>query len=108
MKMSLQEYADKTIAEQYRQPLKDINEALLSVGWGFMPDDVDEYMPICCGKNVDVTTFIGHAYHAQCTECGKFIHDVRGPSFGNSWVNLIDSKLIDCDTHKAWISGVEQ
>lgn len=107
MKMSLQEYTDQIVSEQYKQPLKHINEALGSVGWGSMPDGVDEYYPECCGKNVDITTFIGSAYHAQCLVCGKFIHDVRGPSFGNSWVNVIDSNKIDCDTKLAWISGKE-
>lgn len=106
--MTLQEYADATVIEQYRQPLKTIREALAVNGWDADPFP-DNYKPTCCGTEVEVNSFIGSAYRAECAKCGKFIFDVTGPSFGNSWVSVCDSNKVDMETDydKRWIAGTD-
>lgn len=99
-KISLQEYADQSVAETYRQPLKTLHEVLAINGWPI------EDRPLCCGKEVSIRSFIGDAYYAECSVCRKFILDVRGPSFGNAWVNVIDSERVECETDAAWIAGI--
>lgn len=97
-KVSLQEYSDDVVAAQYRQPLLTVEDALAIHGWTLDP-------PWCCGMPVEVRSFLGGAYHAECEVCGQFVHDVTGPSFGNSWINLIDTDRIDCNTPARWIAG---
>src|SRR5580698_4076681 len=82
--LTLQEYADSIVAEGYRQPLKTIHEALAVHGWDVDPFPED-YKPICCGHEVECRSFLGDAYMARCKTCGKFVLDVTGPSFGNSY-----------------------
>lgn len=103
---TLQEYADASVQERYRQPLKTIEEALAVHGWGVEPLP-DDYLPICCGSRVECRSFIGCTYQAQCKTCGKFVADVTGPSFGSSSVNFVDSKKVDVETEKRWIAGIE-
>jgi hypothetical protein len=102
MKISIQEFADSIVAPEYRQPVKTIDDCLDAHGW----ERVD--FPECCGTPVEIRSFIGSAYFAQCDRCKKFIVDVTGPTFGNSWVNLPDHEKIDMDDDsKRWICGVE-
>jgi hypothetical protein len=106
--LTLQEYADQTVAEPYRQPLKTIHEALSVHGWDADPFP-DDYKPICCGSEVSIRSFLGDPYFVQCEACKKFLVDVTGPQFGNSWVNLPDGEKIDLETdidHR-WIVGQE-
>lgn len=98
---TLQEYADDIVAPQYRQPLKTVEEACGAVGWQF----VDK--PICCGKPVEVTAFLGSAYFAECDQCGRFIRDVSGPQFGNATCYLPSAdKISDIDSECRWIAGI--
>jgi hypothetical protein len=99
-KISLQQFADELVAPEYRQPLKTLAEALAAVCW----DEVDR--PTCCGAEVEINSFLGAPYFAQCKTCRRFIVDVTGPQFGNSWVTLPDEKKIDgLDTESRWIAG---
>lgn len=104
--LTLQEYADKVVAEEYRQPLKTIHEALAVHGWDADPFP-ENYKPKCCGSEVTVRSFIGDPYSAECERCGKFIVDVTSPSFGNSWVSVPDSKQVDLETdfEHRWIAA---
>lgn len=96
---TLQEYADEIVAPEYRQPLKTIREACEMVGWEFHDK------PTCCGQYVTVRSFI-NAYHAECKSCGRFIRDMSGPMFGNSWVQFLDESKVDLNTDKSWITGI--
>lgn len=107
--MTLQEYADARVSEEYRQTLKTIEEALHVHGWldGPMPD---EFKPVCCEEETECESFLGGAYLAICKKCGKFVFDVTGPTFGNSWVSYPDSKKVDLETdiEHRWIAGVKK
>lgn len=97
---TVQEFADRIVAEEYRQPLKTLEEAVTSVGWQFVDS------PECCGAPVTVSGILG-PYHAECGACGKFVRDVLGPIFGNACVRFPEPKMFsDFDTEKHWISGV--
>jgi hypothetical protein len=106
--LTLQEYADSTIPEEYRQPLKTIHEALSIHGWECnpMPDD---YKPVCCGKEVECRSFLGGAYLAHCRDCGRFVLDITGPSFGNAYVSFPDGEQVDLETdiEHRWIAAIE-
>ena len=106
--LTLQEYADSIAPERYRQPLKTIHEALAVHGWDVEPFPED-YKPICCGAKVECRSFLGDTYLARCASCKKFVLDVTGPSFGNSWVSMPDSEKVDLesDMDQRWIAGVE-
>lgn len=106
--LTLQEYADSIVAAEYRQPLKTIHEALAVHGWDADPFPED-YKPVCCGAPVQCQSFLGDTYMARCKSCKKFVLDVTGPSFGNSWVSMPDSKKVDLETDmdRRWIAGVE-
>jgi hypothetical protein len=104
--MTLQEYADQCVAEEYRQPLKDIHGALAVHGWDANPFPED-YRPQCCGQPISIYSFLGDPYHGECKTCGKFIHAIDGPSFGNSYVTLMDSEKVDMDTEFRWIAGID-
>lgn len=104
--LTLQEYADQSVPEEFRQPLKTIHEALAEHGWDANPIP-DDYHPACCGETVECSSFIGSTYLAHCNKCGRFVFDVTGPSFGNSYVAVVDSQRVDLETdmdHR-WISG---
>lgn len=103
MKISLQEYADKTLDAQWHMPLMTVEEACTKIGWTF------ENSPKCCGFPVEISSFIGSAYQAVCLECGRFIRDITGPSFGNAWVNLVDPEKVDLETdfQRRWVSGIK-
>ena len=103
-KIPLQEYADKIIAGPFAQQLKTIHDALGVHGWDVV-EFGDGYTPSCCGTPVDVQSFLGYAYHAECSICGNFSHDMTGPRFGNGHVNLIDTDKVDCTTENTWIAG---
>ena len=103
--LTLQEYADQILTEEYRQPLKTIHEALKVHGWDVDPFPED-YHPLCCGEPIDIKAFLGDPYHGECKKCGKFIHAMDGPSFGNSWVSTIDSEKVDITTESRWIAGL--
>jgi len=100
-KISIREYAEKVLPIEWRMPLMTVQEACSRVGWEF--DD----KPNCCGAPVHIDSFFGDAYQAYCETCGRFIHDVLAPSFGNSWVNVIDTEKIDVETgyERRWIAG---
>lgn len=104
--LTLQEYADATVAEQYRQPLKTIEEALSVHGWldGPMPD---EFRPVCCEEKTECKSFLGGAYLAVCKKCGNFVYDITAPTFGNSYVTFPDGEKIDLETdiEHRWIAG---
>lgn len=106
--MTLQEYADQAVAEPYRQPLKTIHEALAVHGWDVNPFP-ENYKPTCCGAEVIIRSFLGDPYFVKCESCKKFIVDITGPQFGNSWVNLPDGQKIDLETdiEHRWIAGEE-
>lgn len=105
-KISLQKYADNTVAAMYLHPLMTIQEALDKHGWGF----VDK--PTCCGAEVKMDGFLGSIYQAWCDSCGKFVADVTGPTFqnGGGCVTVVDSDKVDVETdfEHRWISGVRQ
>ena len=98
-RISLQEYADKIVDPQYRQPLKTLAEAVAANGWEY----VDH--PICCGEAVSIRDFLGSPYFAECKKCGRFLVDISGPTFGNSWINLPDNNKIVLDIDERWIAG---
>jgi hypothetical protein len=98
-KITLQEYADKVVAGEYRQPLKTVQEAVAAAGWEWADK------PVCCGTQIEVRSFIGSAYMGECMACGRFIVDVSGPTFGNSWVNFPDSTKIELSVEQRWIAG---
>jgi hypothetical protein len=104
--LTLQEYADQIFGLPYRQPLKTIHEALAVHGWDASPFPED-YKPKCCGSEVSVRSFLGSAYRAECKVCHKFILDVTGPTFGNSWASFPDPKKVDLETdvEHVWIAG---
>jgi hypothetical protein len=103
MPISLQEFADESLALEYRQPLKTLEEACDVHGWAH----IDK--PICCGKEVEIQSCIGHAYFAQCQTCKKFILDVTGPKFSEtgSAVQFLDADKVQIDTDKRWAAGTE-
>lgn len=96
--ITLQEYADKILSDQYRQTLKSLSDALYLNGW-------HHGNPRCCGQEVEVRSFLSEAYYAECTACKRFMADVSGPSFGNGHVRLLDESKINMDTKKRWIVG---
>lgn len=105
--MTLAEYADAILPEQYKQPLKTISEALDVHGW--KPDPFpEEYKPVCCGQETTCSSFLGSCYSAMCKTCGRFVLDVTGPTFGNSWVSIPDTEKVDLETdyEHRWIAGV--
>lgn len=101
-KATLQSYADDVLADAYRQPLKTVDEALAEVGWPI------EDQPSCCGDPVETRAFLGGAYHAECGKCGRFIHDMTGPSFSENGGScfLIDGEKVDVLTEHRWIGGM--
>lgn len=101
-KISLQEYADKALDPAYRQTLKSLEEALAALDWP------NEDRPKCCEQEVTIRSFLGGAYFAQCECCRKFLADVTGPHFGNSWVQFLDGEKVDIDTPVRWITGTEE
>lgn len=100
-RIDLQSYADKVLDPAYRQPLKSLEDALSALDWP------NEDRPKCCGQDVSIRSFLGGAYFAQCECCKKFIADIAGPTFGNSWVNFLDGEKVDIDTPVRWICGTE-
>ena len=98
-RISLQEFADRIVAAEYRQPLKTLAEALAVHGWL----EVDR--PTCCRQPVKITNMLGATYMVECERCSRFIVDVSGPSFEGSAVRFIDSEKIDIDTDYRWIAG---
>ena len=107
--MTLQEYADASVVEKYRQPLKTIHEALAVHGWDVNPIP-DDYKPTCCGAQVAIRSFLGSAYEASCGKCGRFIYDVTGPTFGNSSVSICDGTKVDLETdpERCWIAAQDE
>lgn len=99
-KISLQQFATELVAPEFRQPLKTSEEALAALNWPLVD------FPECCGAKVRVQSFIGSAYYAECEKCHKFMWNVTGPRFGNSWVSTPDPNLIDMNTEHRWITGV--
>lgn len=103
-KISLQEYADSVVNQEYRQPLKTLQEAISENGW-------EAANPVCCGNQININSMIGFAYFAQCRVCGRFIADVAGPSFSEtgSSVRFIDQDKFtdDTDWTRTWIAGTE-
>ena len=99
---TLQQFADKVVAPEYRQPLKTVREACEAVGWEF------EDKPLCCGKPVIVSNLLG-PHLAECKQCGKFIADVTGPSFSENGgaVRFIDRDKFpeDTDWDRSWVAG---
>lgn len=106
--MTMQEYADASLADEYRQPLKTIEEALAVHGWDVDPIP-DNYRPTCCGGEVKTQSFLGGAYLAICEKCGRFVFDVTAPTFGNSWVTFPSSDKIDMETdyERRWIAATQ-
>lgn len=105
--MTLQEYADASLPEGMRQPLKTLREALDVHGWDKNPLP-DDYRPVCCGKEVDCESFfLSGTYLAYCATCGNFVFDVTGPTWGNSYVSYPDSEKVDLETdmERRWIAA---
>lgn len=101
-RIPLQQFADKLVAPEFRQRLKTLAEALAANEWA----EVER--PVCCGSEIEVRSFLGAAYFAQCAACRKFILDVTGPHFGNTFVTLPDKEKIDgLDAEARWIAGRE-
>lgn len=102
-KISLQEYADSILAQEYRQPLKTLHEAMAENGW----DEVDK--PTCCEEQINIRSMMGLPYFAQCVVCGKFISDISSPKFSEtgSSVSFIDQDKFadDTDWNRTWIAG---
>lgn len=99
---TLQEFTDAVVLPEMKQPLKTVEDACAAVGWEF------EEFPVCCGKRVDVANLIG-AYHAECKICGRFIHDMTGPSFPTSGsVQMFQWEQFpeNTDWSRTWISGL--
>lgn len=99
-KRPVQELADARLAPEYRQPVKTLEEALTAIGWQTGVD-----VPECCGHPVKISAFIGTPYSAICEKCDRFLFDVTGPEFGNSYVSLPDGNEYDLDTPCRWVSG---
>ena len=99
-RITLQEFADRNVAAQYQQTLKDAYEVCIANGWG------DPDAPTCCGERVPTTSFLG-TYHAECAKCGKWAHDLTGPSFtpGGNACSFLDPDKVDVETDKVWIVG---
>lgn len=110
-KVTLQEMADRMLSEEYRQPLKTVAEALAANGWANESDPEDGEaikIPMCCGVELEAVGMLGQVYHLECHTCGKFAHDVTGPSVGENSVRFVDTEKVDCtgywDDH-CWIAG---
>jgi hypothetical protein len=88
-KVSIADYAAKIVAPEYQMPLMTVSEACEKVGWTFQDK------PECCGAPIEIRSIFGDAYHGYCETCRRFIQDVLGPRFGNSWVQFIDTEKID-------------
>lgn len=105
MKISLQEYADSILPQEYRQPLKTLQEAVTENGWGPVEN------PTCCENQINIHSIIGFAFFAQCSVCGKFIADVAGPIFSETElsVRVIDQNQFgsNADWARTWIAGTE-
>ena len=103
IKISLQDYADSIVDQEYRQPLKTLQEAMLENGWEL----VDK--PTCCGEQINIRSMMGLPYFAQCAVCGKFISDISSPKFSEtgSAVSFIDQDKFadDTDWNRTWIAG---
>jgi hypothetical protein len=81
-----------------------LDEALTKIGWPKSDWETQgKDRPDCCGKPVQVRTFIGSPYYAGCEICGKFIADATGPVFHNSYVEFADSEKVEMDDH-LWIA----
>jgi hypothetical protein len=104
--LTLQEYADQIFGLPYRQTLKTIHEALAVHGWDASPFP-ENYKPKCCGTEVSVGSFLGSTYRAECEICHRFILDVTGPTFGNSWASFPDPEKVDleADLEHVWIAS---
>lgn len=101
---TVQELADSRLKPEYRQPVKTLEAALVSIGW----ENVDH--PSCCGQPVELRGWFGSCYSALCTKCRKFIYDVTGPEFSNGGgcVWIPDNSLYDLDTPERWVCGQEK
>lgn len=101
-RMTLQEYADSVLAEEFRQPLKSFEDACASLGW---PSDRP---PVCCHAAVEVLQWNGDFYKLLCERCGKFIADVLGPSVVDDQICMPDHSKIseDVDWSIRWIAGI--
>ena len=99
-KITLQKFANSILSPEWQMPLMTAQDACLKVGWKFQD------RPECCGIPVEICGFIGCAYECHCKTCRRFIFDVTGPEFGNSWVNIPDSDKVDMETEERWIAGV--
>lgn len=100
-KMTMQQLADQRLAPEYRQPVKTLAECLDQLGW----EHVDR--PICCGKEVEITSMLGAAYKAFCPACEKFAFDVFGPEYSESGgaIYFVDHEKYDTDDSKSWVCG---
>ena len=98
----LQRFADATVAPEYRQPLKTLEEAMAVHDWPF----VDH--PDCCGNPITVRDFIGCPYFGGCNTCGKFVASVDAPQFEGGAVTWPDHSKFpeDTDWERRWIAGV--
>lgn len=100
-KRPIQELADARLAPEYRQPVKTIQEACEAIGWEFAD------RPVCCGSEVEISSFIGQAYQAVCRKRDKFIFDVTGPEYSNGGgvIELPQEDAYDLDGAARWVAG---
>lgn len=94
--ISLQQFADETLAPEYRQSLKGPKALIDEMGWG----DVDA--PMCCGERLRVTSWIGVPYKSECQKCGALAVAVDGPMFENSTCRFLDPEKVDMSTENRW------
>jgi hypothetical protein len=101
-RISLQQLADEIVDPEYRRTLLKSEDALRALEW-----TVEDF-PSCCGEKVRIQSFIGSAYYAECERCHKFMWDVSGPRFGNSFVTIPDNEKVDCKTEVRWLVGQQR
>jgi hypothetical protein len=111
---SIQELADIRLSYRFLQPVKDIDEARVVVGWAEVDRPVCCGQEIklrgmlgclCCGQEIKLRGMLGCLDKAWCEVCGKFIWRVLGPEIEGSTMSFPDIPALDYDDPKQWVSG---
>lgn len=98
-KISLQQYVDKVVADEFRQTLKTPDEVVAVLGWGSVES------PTCCGTDVTTLAFISSLYFAECKACGKWASAADAPNFVSNSAQFVDHEKVNLETEARWLVG---
>ncbi len=89
------------LSEIVKMKLLTAEEAIKELGWGEKKKKDDGYYPICCGKKVYMSGFMG-VDRAICETCGKNMQDMSGGFMTSSVTMSFVQEEYQADDNKRW------